>query len=89
MVMQTNNEEAGVNPCTPRGVASTKWRTEICPLAPRVSKPWTVEIDGVVHEIRSPCDRWAARDEMNKPLDANVFLDTNKDEFNRVLNNSN
>ena len=90
MVLQTINEgNAGDNPCTPRGALSTKWRTEICPLAPRVSKPWVIEIDGVLHEMRTPCDSWPARDEMNKTLDANVFLDTNKDEFNSDLNNSN
>jgi hypothetical protein len=65
--MQVN---AGDEPRTPRDAVSTKWRTEICPFAPRTAKPFVIVIDGAVHELRPPCDCWPERTETNKnPVD--------------------
>jgi hypothetical protein len=75
--------------CTPRGVASSKWRTETCPHAPRAAKPLNVEIDGKVHKLRTPCDCWTAPAESNEILDDDMSRDVNKGGDCNELNNSN
>lgn len=74
-------ENAGVEPRTPRDAVSTKYRTENCPFAPRMTKPFVIIIDGAVHELRTPCDCWSKRSEINK----NYVVDVQ--EKNKHVNN--